>query len=131
MLGNIIGTNQLGSLQNFTYIRLPAMTYTRENDTDIEFNAPLTDSDNNDIIIERGVCYVLSTSNRLPTIDDDKISVVGEFEPSGYFINGSFPTNTTYNFRSYIVSKHGIHYGDMITITTSPISNRYRIILIS
>jgi len=131
MLGNILGAFSLGSKNLSTLVKIEPVTYERQSQTEIKFQVPLIDSDDTDIIIERGVCYKLSTLPGLPTTDDSKVYEIGPFDQEGFEMLVDLATNTEYKFRPYVIGKYGIIYGDEIIITTSELNNRYRIILTS
>lgn len=131
MLGNIIGAFPLGSKNLSILVKIEPVTYERQSQTEINFQVPLIDSDDTDIILERGICYKLATDPGLPTVDDDKVSETGPFDQEGFETLVDLATNTEYKFRPYVIGKYGIIYGDEIIITTSELYNRYRIILTS
>lgn len=131
MLGNTIGSFPLGSKDSSVLVKIDPVTYERESQTEINFQIPLSDPDDTDIIIERGICYKLATDPGLPTVDDLKMFETGPFDQEGFTMTLDLATNTEYKFRPYVIGKYGIIYGDEIIILTSEINNRYRIILTS
>lgn len=131
MLGSILGAFPIGSKQLSILVKIEPVTYERQSQTEIKFQVPLIDPDDTDIILERGICYKLSSSPGLPTVDDNKIFETGPFDQEGFEMLLDLATNTEYKFRPYVIGKYGIIYGDEIIITTSELNNHFRIILTS
>ena len=70
-----------------------------------------------------GVCY--SKNNRVPTIDDDCLSLGSELKSYTYSLS-ELTAGTTYYFRVYVKLADGVFYGDVMkakTLGTAPVDN--------